>query len=214
MKKSLLIIIIAALFSAAVTAQSIPNSFTAGDVISAADMNENFQALLLLINQVEGGGTVGDVVCSMLTEAQFQSQRSTDWVLMDGRDVSGSQYEIVTGNSSLPDARGTFLRSKNNGRADGDENPAGDLPLGTYEADQFQGHYHDYSVTSTALIIKDEPETSSWVESAANDSQHVAWNSSNFSITAPATDGINGTPRTGDETRPKSITVNFFIKIN
>lgn len=215
MKKILVIIITIVVFSAgALTAQDIPNTFASGEVVSAAAMNENFQTLMNLYNAIEGGGVVGDIVQSILTEAQFQSQRGVSWVLMDGRNVSGSQYEIITGKSTIPDGRGMFLRTKNNERVDGNENPAGDLTLGTYEADQFQGHYHDYAIASNSIIIRNSPESQSWVESGTDDSSYITFVSPNFYITDPVADGTNGAPRTGSETRPKSITVNTFIKIN
>ena len=70
--------------------------------------------------------SVGDVRTSLLTETQFQNVNSTAWVLMSGQDVTGSQYHIMTGNSTLPDVttEGKFLRS------------AGGLaaPLGTSQA--------------------------------------------------------------------------------
>ena len=54
---------------------------------------------------------VGSIQQSILTEAQFQAQMSTDWVAMKGQAVAGSkictEYSICT----LPDATNLFLRS-------------------------------------------------------------------------------------------------------
>ena len=47
----------------------------------------------------------------MLTEAQFQTEIGDSWVLMDGRDVSGSRYATLTGSNTIPDATGCFLRN-------------------------------------------------------------------------------------------------------
>ena len=49
---------------------------------------------------------VGTVMHSMLDEATFQGQTSTDWVLADGRSVAGSVYQSLTGLSVIPDLRG------------------------------------------------------------------------------------------------------------
>jgi len=158
-----------------------------------------------MANSMASGGLsntmpVGSVIHSMLTEAQFQAQMGVGWVLMDGRSVSGSRYHQITNNSTLPDARGQFLRGKNNGRADGKENPDGDSALGTQQQDAFQGHEHHIPVANvhdTASI----PEGQSGYNTGYNTDGIVS-------------DGINGTPRVSSETRPKNITVNIFIRIN
>jgi len=133
---------------------------------------------------------VGDVVSSMLDEAAFQAQRSgsASWALMDGRSVVGSSYEAVTGNSTIPDARGQFLRGKNNGRSDGQENPDGDSTLGTQQTDELISHTHSGGQTAGSGV---GGNGGSWV-------------------TGPANVGNTG----GNETRPKNITVNYFIRID
>ncbi|MCK5355243.1 MAG: hypothetical protein KAJ63_09005 [Methyloprofundus sp.] len=97
------------------------------------------------------GIPIGTVISSLLTEVQVNTDtddtnevdvRKRKWVLADGKDVSGSAYAQVTGNSHIPDFRGVFLRGKNNGRNDGNENPDGDLALGIYQADIFAEHTH------------------------------------------------------------------------
>ena len=146
-------------------------------------------------------GKVGDVIHSMLTEEQFIAENGAGWVLADGRDVTGSKYDtLILGGlgGNIPDMRGQFLRGKNNGRLDGNENPDGDLALGTLQVDAFQGHEHNQIYTS-----------------GANGSTSPG--SSRDPITGPTTgivsDGINGTPRVAEETRSRNITVNIFIKI-
>ena len=71
--------------------------------------------VLLTLDELEGVSvaefSVGSIQTSILTEPQFQSQMgSTDWVLMDGRGISGSKLQVVTGMATLPDARGLFMR--------------------------------------------------------------------------------------------------------
>lgn len=92
---------------------------------------------------------VGSIVKSMLDESTFQDQNGNPsperWVLADGRDVTGSAYQALTGDATIPDFRGNFLRAKNNGRSDGKENPDGDLALGAYTASKFASHMHSYS---------------------------------------------------------------------
>ena len=139
---------------------------------------------------------VGEVKQSILTEAQFQSLYGDTWVLMDGRDITGSDLATVTGNTTLPDARGIFLRGKNNGRSDGNENPAGELAEGTYEADEFGSHFHRVS--------------------RENDVPGLQYHTARAFRGAYSTSGSGSTTDTvgGNETRPKNITVNTFVKIN
>ena len=87
---------------------------------------------------------VGSIVSSLLDEANFYATKSNSfWVLCDGRNVAGSQYQTVTGNANVPDMRGLFLRGKNNGQAfPTGGNPNADEPLGTYEPGSFQSHTH------------------------------------------------------------------------
>lgn len=149
---------------------------------------------------------IGAVQSAMLTEAQFQAQFGTGWVLARGQSVAGSKYASLTGNTTLPDLRGVFLRGKNNGRSDGNQNPNGESALGVFENDQVQGHIHGMgaeNVGGGGNLVGD------------------AWNSGssgNYPVgtgTGPAqTDGTNGVPRIGFETRVKNVTVNYFIRIN
>lgn len=131
---------------------------------------------------------VGSVIHSMLTEAQFQAQSGSGWVLADGRNVSGSVYATITGASTIPDMRSAFLRGKDNAKG---LNPDGDLALGTYSADKLASHTHSYN---------------------------TFWSPGGGSLGASG-GGISGQSFTtgatgGNETAPKSITVNIFIRIN
>ncbi len=148
------------------------------------------------------GQTVGAIQQSMLTEAQIQAEYGTGWVLMDGRDVTGSSYATITGNTTLPVARGQVLRGKNNGRSDGQENPDGESALGLAQVDCIQGHEHTALSAATAGSYGYKFRN----EGSTNFTQTLATNG--------ITTGSNGTPRTGDETAPKNITINIFVKIN
>jgi hypothetical protein len=57
---------------------------------------------------------VGSVQQSLLTESQWATAlgvEATKWVLADGRDVSGSRWATLTGQTRVPDMRGGFLRA-------------------------------------------------------------------------------------------------------
>lgn len=70
--------------------------------------------------------------------------------------------------------------------------------LGSYQADAFQGHVHTYTSptgTGTGQLLN---------------GNGYPRNSSNTS--APVTDGTNGDPRTANETRPKNVALNAYIR--
>lgn len=142
---------------------------------------------------------VGDVKHSMLTEAQFNAQVGFGgalWVLADGRSVTGSAFSTITGFSTVPDMRGKFLRGKNNGViALG--NPDGDLALGAFTDDKYESHNHGVSWGTSYSPVTD--------------------NSTNKISSGNVPTGYNFSQSTSssgaNETAPKSITVNIFIRI-
>ena len=57
---------------------------------------------------------VGTIIASMLELEQFQNIAGNAWKPADGRKVSAqSKYAKLTGNTTLPDLRGMFLRGLN-----------------------------------------------------------------------------------------------------
>lgn len=151
----------------------------------------------------QDAGSIGDVKHSLLTQAQFQEDHGTSWVLMDGRDVTGSKFQTKTGNSTIPDARGQFLRGKNNTRADGQEDPGGERNLGTQQTDAMQSHRHRSHGGNTG-----------GGGSGLFTGESTASNFISVSVLEPSVDGANGVPRVDIETRSKNIAVNYFVKIN
>jgi hypothetical protein len=135
---------------------------------------------------------VGTIIHSMLTVAQFESEYGTNWVIADGRSVTGTLYATVTGNTTIPDMRGRFLRGKNNG---GTTNPDGDLALGTLSADKYTSHTHSYTAYTGAGGIGALPGLGKYFEGDAS---------------GTGTSTSSG----GNETAPKAVTVNIFIRIN
>src|SRR6266540_3115535 len=85
---------------------------------------------------------LGEIRYSILTPEQFQSLYGKGWILMDGSSIIGSDLEKTFNWTEVPDARGLFLRAKNNGRSDGRENQNGDLKLGQFQEDTLRSHNH------------------------------------------------------------------------
>lgn len=159
---------------------------------------------------------VGSVLDSVLTEAQFQAQignpSPATWILADGRNISGSLLAIITGFSSAPDLRGITTRGKNNGRSDGNQNPDGELAIGTYTASRFTSHNH--GVTDPAH----DHNFGIGKNGSDNQSSSPPYGSANGTsgswTTATHTTGITINNTGGNDTAPANVTVNIFIRIN
>lgn len=103
----------------------------------------------------------------------------------------------------LPDLRGMFLRGtgSHGSLTMANGSPFAGPSVGSSENDQMQGHKHDVFATNINLanIGTNRPIVSS---STSN---------SNQTSGTPITDGTNGSPRAGDETRPVNYGVNYII---
>jgi hypothetical protein len=84
---------------------------------------------------------VGTLVFASLTPAQFTAEvDGGTWALADGSSAVGTDWATVTGKTTLPDARGRFLRAKSHASG---VNPSGDLALDVVTADTTAAHTHD-----------------------------------------------------------------------
>lgn len=163
---------------------------------------------------------VGDIKESVLTEPQFKSLLSPaeqlKWALADGRDVTGSLFATTTGRNKLPDLRGAYLRmagqnatnvawnggTLNDYQEDTTRRPRNTAMTGT--AANAGSHSHSYTrfgnrspVSGGSYQVGSNADVTGNTSTAGNHSHTVT---------------INGG---GDEeTRPKTYSVNYFIKIN
>lgn len=117
--------------------------------------------------------------------------------------VIGTTYGVGDGSTTfnLPDARGVFLRGV------GSQTVSGVTYTGTQgvtEGDQFQAHKH------SSAIDGQNPLVNSGAGAASGGGFYSA--ATTFAIGSATTDGSNGTPRTGSETRPANISVLYVIK--
>jgi len=147
------------------------------------------------------------------------------WLLCDGAAVSRSTYVTLftaigttfgTGDGSttfnLPDFRGVFPKGAGTTNRAAGKDAAGNYytgTLGTYSQDKMQGHYHNFPRSTTGTSA---PKYIWSTASQARVNPHYADYDNNAKATSPATDGANGTPRTGVTTEPQSLTVTFIIK--
>ena len=185
----------------------------------------------IIDTSTKDSGSVGDVIQSMLSEEKFITQNGAGWVLMDGRSVAGSKYALETGNATVPDASGRFLRGKNNGSG---TNPDGDVALGTAqsEATKINGLGASTSTSSSSVATGNHVHNTYTLGKAANAAGGAAglnsdtgnyydhWTAQyrNGNTTGNHAHTINSSSSTsinggGNETRSANVTVNIFIKI-
>lgn len=106
----------------------------------------------------------------------------------------------------LPDMRGMFARGagQHGSLTMANGNPYQGPALGASENDQLQGHWHD--------IIDQSRYASAGGGSLVGMGSGSSASAVIEPIRSPVTDGTNGTPRSGDETRPIAFGVNYMIK--
>lgn len=167
--------------------------------VSEAIMQEVGASVNYLLSNIM---PVGSIIESMLDEATFQSQTGVNWVLCDGRSVTGSAYQTLTGSSTIPDALGRYSRTRS--YASGND-PAGDLAVGSVYADALQAHTHSVAAAFT-LVDTDPSNTGDIVKDMGSE------------FLRSTTTLFSGGPISGNvnfsETRVRTIVFNKFIRID
>ena len=203
--------------STAATARTLLGSSTIGDGIFTAATAAAARALISALGSTDLAGQV----------AWFPATAApAGWLKANGQTVSRTTYATLwafaqaSGNLaategsktlaqfgpgdgattfSVPDLRGEFVRSLDDGRG-ADPGRA----LGSAQQDAFQGHYHLPLTGSTF-----------WGNGGSVGSGGPAGGA--FAVTgtstgAPVTDGGNGSPRTAAETRPRNVALLACIR--
>ena len=112
-------------------------------------------------------------------------------------------------NFRLPDYRGSFLR----GVGAFTDGVGTDTTLGGYQGDQAQGHRHHFgfqSGSSLSTVLSVYNTAGNGIGTLANG---VSGLQGDVAIWNPISDGPNGTPRTGKETRVRNKGVRYIIKV-
>lgn len=158
------------------------------------------------------GGSAAGVPAG--TVAHFgASTAPAGWLNANGAAVSRTAYAalfLAIGTTygagdgattfNLPDLRGEFLRGLDDGRGV----DAGRV-IGSAQGDALQGHFHDFSTRINATGFGQNSYSAS---TSATGTEQTQANG----VRAPVTDGVNGTPRTAIETRPRNVAVLACIK--
>jgi len=122
-------------------------------------------------------------------------------LLKSGWGNAGTENFASGNNVKLPDLRGMFLRGagSHSSLTMANGNPFAGPTLGSSENDQMQGHFHRTYYGSGGTYIR--------IDDGGNPGSSVT----DGGVREPVSDGTNGTPRTGDETRPVSYGINYII---
>jgi hypothetical protein len=107
-----------------------------------------------LVKKPKDSLPIGAIVFGSLTASQVTDETDGgEWVAADGSSAAGSDWATLTGRTTLPDARGRFLRGKANGSGNAPSDPA----LDAYTADTTASHLHDmghghsHSITAASV---------------------------------------------------------------
>ncbi len=152
---------------------------------------------------------VGSITAFAMQEADLPD----GWVVCDGREISRTTYARLFGKIStnygtgdgsttfnVPDLQGEFIRGLD---ATAGNDPDSPRAVGSSQADAFQGHWHDH------------PHEMFWNDGSPNNvasSNQITMNNEINAVRDPSSDGVNGTPRTSSETRPRNVAMLYCIK--
>ncbi len=164
-------------------------------------------------------GVLGDVKYSILKEDEFRHLNGESWIPADGRNIEGSDLHKITGMSSVPDARGMFVRAMGGSERPDDYREPESRGIGSLQQDTTRVPRKAFEGTTSESGSHTHAFNTAGI-----------WNRS-FS-------GASGTPRTAhfelgdtlsagnhrheiriekggdEETRPKNIAFYLYIKIN
>lgn len=167
---------------------------------------------------------LGCVVSAILPEDAFQRLNGKQWKLCNGQSIAGSKLAQETGIEKAPDFRDAFPRGKNSGKylADGPTAVTDEIDLGANMPDSVGPHHHSVNDPghSHPLWVKDDnfpnqrdrslPVGNGPVNKGTD--QMSGSQSTGISISDNVTSVVDG--KATKETVPKSVTVNFFIKVD
>ena len=143
--------------------------------------------------------SIGEIRQTTLSEVEFNSINLGVWVLCDGRSCVGSAYEREKNMSTVPDfvTTGAFPRQAKEGRA-----------IGSLEMDSLQGHIH------TSLVAADRNGNPDGGGDSGGGRTYWRYGTTQYNTSGVLSDGVNGTPKTSQETRPVNVAINYFIKVS
>jgi hypothetical protein len=169
---------------------------------------------------------IGTIVASVLNFEQFGftsknnekspggiwTSNKSKWSPCDGRSLPESKYSKISSQTNAPDLRGIFIRGLNSFDPSYTTPPTNssqlnpeNTSLNVYQPDAFQGHKH---INSDNLAVNQDTQSPNNPKQRRTVTGEVPENS------AGKFDAGFGTPRLSSETRPKNISIFYYIKIN
>jgi len=169
--------------------------------------------------------TVGDIKQSILTETQFIAElgvvEGRKWVLADGRNVAGTRYATLTNSVTVPDLRGAYLRMAGQNSTNASWNGGA---LNSYQEDMTRAPRNTAFTTDSQGNHQHANGAASWGGDAIwygsrtmpNNKRVSNWDDWSGANPLTSSDGAHTHTITGgdSETKPKSYTTNFFIKVD
>lgn len=160
---------------------------------------------------------VNDDVGAIVTSASSTAPGGT--LLADGTAVSratypalfakiGTTFGVGDGSTTfnIPNLQGVFLRGAGSQTISGIVSSA---TLGATQGDQMQGHVHVETVANNFAAYD---QSGGGSQHSIGDGFAGNLGSGFLKTQGPISDGTNGTPRTGTETRPANVGVQYFIR--
>lgn len=161
-------------------------------------------------------GAIGDIKYSILPLAQFQSVNGNCWALMDGASLPlGNPLRTLTSVSTIPDARGLFLRGHDDRDAatnqDNDRLTNGLTDVGTFQQDGLVNHTHlgnisSYSDNGQGRVIAGYLPSS-------NNGGTALYRRESTHVSTMAINGVAETELETDDIRPKNLNFYIYIRI-
>lgn len=151
----------------------------------------------------DGRRWIGEVMWSFLDESDFQAVMGTNWVLMDGRDVSGSEWATLWSLTNIPDARGRYIVGASNVST---VYNIGIVTTGDIIADANFLHFHPLTITKNLAVQYSGSNDNAGLPGTVDGSYTTTFNGG-WSLGA-------ATGKAGAEFCAKAVVVNYYIKIN
>ena len=186
------------------------SSVEPGQVIKAVQFNSSTAQL-------------GEIKQSILTVSQFQSLNGSCWVLMDGQNIEGKALSSLTGLNNVPDARGLFLRSLDNGKGIDAGRVLGSIqaqatarPTTSFTGDTTSTGAHGHNVSNVQYggSSSDDPANENSFASGLPGANSVRTNTIGNTTSGTHSHSLSITGGGDAETRPANIAVNYFIKVD